>query len=172
MENRACNKEAPGVHSQPGLSLQKTGWGPCLSLLHPTEHWAEPWVLGRARHREKAEAAPALRQHGRHAPNSPAGRVPQGRLCAAVPSPLVKRGHWGRGWGRDSGPDLRSATWSCAASGGPPSHVLCTHCPLFCADSSSSVSPGLCTHCFFPASRSWFFVIQVFSNVSPLTTVF
>ena len=119
MENRACNKEAPGVHSQPGLSLQKTGWGPCLSLLHPTEHWAEPWVVGRAQHREKAEAAPALRQHGRHAPDSPAGRVPQGRLCAAVPGPLVKRGHWGRGWGRDSGPDLRPATWSCAASGGP-----------------------------------------------------
>ena len=54
----------------------------------------------------------------------------------------------------------------------PPSHVLCTHCPLFCADSSSSVSPGLCTHCFFPTSHIWFFVIQVFSNVSSLTTVF
>lgn len=26
---------------------------------------------------------------------------------------------WGRGRGRDSGPDLRSATWSCATSGGP-----------------------------------------------------
>ena len=67
-----------------------------------------------------------------------------------------------RGW---------SLLLQCSLRWAPP-HVLCTHCPLFCADSSSSVSPGLCTHCFFPASRSWFFVIQVFSNVSPLTTVF
>ena len=53
-----------------------------------------------------------------------------------------------------------------------PSYVLCTHCPLFCADSSSSASPGLRTRCFFPTSCGWFFVMQVFSNVSSLTTVF
>lgn len=46
--------------------------------LPPHEHWAEPWVVvGQARHREKAEAAPALRQSCRP---SPTGQAVCGRF--------------------------------------------------------------------------------------------
>lgn len=48
-----------------------------------------------------------------------------------------------------------------------PSCVLCTRCPLFCADSSSSASPGLRTRCCFPTSRGWFLSCRSF-QMSPL----